>query len=132
MSDQRIWTKIVALFVGVGLVVGGIGYPLTAAILKNRQQVKKAAAEINGLVPSNETLYAVNPEYQPVFFYVKAPLEYVSDVQELPPDTHYFLVQGDRGAEAISTSRWGPRRVHLRARVRDYRKRELLLFEVGP
>ena len=66
--DQQIWPKIVAFFVGVGLVIGGIGYPLTAVILKNRQQVKKAAAELNNLVPSNETLYAVDPEYQPVFF----------------------------------------------------------------
>jgi 4-amino-4-deoxy-L-arabinose transferase-like glycosyltransferase len=132
MSNQRIWPKIVALFVGFGLVVGGIGYPLTAVVLRNRQQLKKAAAEINALVRPNETLYAVDPEYQPVFFYVKAPLEYVSYVQDLPDNAHYFLVQGDREVEATTTSRWEPRRAHLRARVRDYRKRELLLFEVAP
>ena len=132
MSGEQTWAKIVALFVGVGLVVGGIGYPLTAVVLRNRQQVKKAAAEINALVPLNETLYAVDPEYQPVFFYVKAPLEYVSYVQELPAETRYFLVQADKEAEATTTPRWVPRRAHLRARVRDYRKRELLLFEVGP
>ena len=131
-SDQRTWAKIVALFVGVGVVVGGIGYPVTAVVLRNRQQVKKAAAEINALVPLSETLYAVDPEYQPVFFYVKAPLEYVSYIQELPADARYFLVQGDKEAEATTTTRWAPRRAHLRARVRDYRKRELLLFEVGP
>jgi hypothetical protein len=132
MPNNQAWAKIVALFVGLGLVVGGIGYPLTAVVLRNRQQVKKAAAEINALVPSNETLYAVDPEYQPVFFYVKAPLEYVSYVKELPADARYFLVQGDKEAEATTTPRWAPRRAHLRARVRDYRKRELLLFEVGP
>jgi 4-amino-4-deoxy-L-arabinose transferase-like glycosyltransferase len=132
LSDQRIWPKIVALFVGLGLVVGGIGYPFTAVLLRNRQQVKKAAAQINSLVPSNETLYAVNPEYQPVFFYVKAPLEYVSNVQELPPNVHYFLVQGDREVEATTTSRLAARRPQLRARVLDYRKREILLFEVAP
>jgi 4-amino-4-deoxy-L-arabinose transferase-like glycosyltransferase len=132
MSDQRVWPKIVALFVGVGLVIGGIGYPFTALVLKNRQQVKKAAAEINALVPPNETLYAVDPEYQPVFFYVKAPLEYVSYVQELPTDARYFVIRGNKEAEATTTTRWAPRRAHLRARVRDYRKLELLLFEVGP
>jgi 4-amino-4-deoxy-L-arabinose transferase-like glycosyltransferase len=132
MRDERKWAKIVALFVGLGLVVGAIGYPLTAVVLRNRQQVKKAAAEINALVPPNETLYAVNPEYQPVFFYVKAPLDYVSYVQELPADAHYFVVQSDKEAEATTTPRWAPRRAHLRARVRDYRKRELLLYEVGP
>jgi 4-amino-4-deoxy-L-arabinose transferase-like glycosyltransferase len=132
MTDNRAWAKIVTFFVGVGLVVGGIGYPFTAVLLKNRQQVKKAAAEINALVPGNETLYAVDPEYQPVFFYVKAPLAYVTDVQELPADAHYFLVQGDKEAEATSTPRWAQQRAHLLARVRDYRKRELLLFEVAP
>jgi 4-amino-4-deoxy-L-arabinose transferase-like glycosyltransferase len=132
MSDERTWRKIVALFVGLGLVVGGIGYPITAVVLRNRQQVKKAAAEINTLIPPNETLYAVDPEYQPVFFYLKAPLEYVSYVQGLPADAHYFLVQGNKESEATSTPQWAPRRAHLRARVRDYRKRELLLFEVGP
>jgi 4-amino-4-deoxy-L-arabinose transferase-like glycosyltransferase len=130
-TDERTWAKIVGLFIGLGLVIGAIGYPLTAAVLRDRQQVKKAAAEINALVPPNETLYAVDPEYQPVFFYVKAPLGYVTYVQELPADTRYFLVQSDREGEAITTSRWAPRRAHLRARVRDYRKRELLLFEVG-
>jgi 4-amino-4-deoxy-L-arabinose transferase-like glycosyltransferase len=128
VTDGRRWAKIVALFVGVGLVVGGIGYPLTAVILRNRQQVKTAAAEINAVVPPNETLYAVDPEYQPVFFYVKAPLEYVSHVQELPAGARYFVVRGDREAKAIPA----PRHARLRARVRDYRKRELLLFEVAP
>jgi len=128
---ERTWAKIVALFVGLGLVIGAIGYPLTAVVLRNRQQVKKAAAEINSVVPPNETLYAVDPDYQPVFFYVKAPLGYVSDVQELPADAHYFLVQSDEEAEATNTPRWASRRAQLRARVRDYRKRELLLYEVG-
>jgi hypothetical protein len=94
--------------------------------------VKKAAVEINALVSPNETLYAVDPEYQPVFFYVKASLEYVSRFQELPANTHFFVVQSDKEAEATTTPQWAPRRAHLRARVRDYRNRELLLFEVGP
>jgi 4-amino-4-deoxy-L-arabinose transferase-like glycosyltransferase len=126
VADQRTWAKIVALFVGVGLVVGGIGYPLTAVVLRNRQQVKKAAAEINALVAPNETLYAVDPEYQPVFFYVTAPLEYVSRVQDLPADARYFVIRGNKEAAVATASP----RAHLRARVQDYRKRELLLFEV--
>jgi len=127
-SDERTWAKIVALFVGVGLVVGGIGYPLAAVALRNRQQVKKAAAEINALVPSNETLYAVDPEYQPVFFYVTAPLEYVSRVQDLPADARFFVIRGNKEAAVTAASP----HAHLRARVQDYRKRELILFEVGP
>jgi 4-amino-4-deoxy-L-arabinose transferase-like glycosyltransferase len=128
ITNNRAWAKIVALFIGLGLVIGAIGYPLTAVVLRGRQQVKKAAAEINALVPQNETLYAVDPEYQPVFFYVKASLEYVSYVRELPTDARYFVIRGNKEAGATT----GPRRAHLRARVQDYRKRELLLFEVAP
>lgn len=127
VARERTWTKIVAFFVGVGLIVGGIGYPITAVVLRNRQQVKKAAAEINALVAPNETLYAVDPEYQPVFFYVTAPLEYVNRVQDLPANARYFVIRGKKESAATASPR-----AHLRARVQDYRKRELLLFEVVP
>jgi len=132
MRNNRAWTRIVAVFVGFGLVIGAVGYPLTAVILRNRQQIKKAAAEINTLVPASETLYAVDPDYQPVFFYLKAPLEYVSHIRDLPPNAHYFLAETDNEAEAAATQKWAPRHAHELARIQDYRKREMLLFEVGP
>ena len=124
-------TKIVAIFVGLGLVIGAIGYPLTAIILKNRQQVKKAAAEINGLVPTNEILYAVNPDYQPVFFYVKAPVRYVSYVENLPHDAHYFLVRVEEESEALTARKWVPLRARPIARVHDYSNREMVLCKVA-
>ena len=131
-KNDRGWSKVVATFVGIGLAIGVIGYPITAVVLKNRQQVKKAAAEINAHVPANETLYAVNPDYQPVFFYVKAPVRYVSYVKNLPVDARYFLVRTDNEAEASTTPKWAPLRAQPLARVRDYSKRELVLFEVAP
>jgi 4-amino-4-deoxy-L-arabinose transferase-like glycosyltransferase len=130
--NDRNWTRVVAIFVGLGIAIGAIGYPLTAVILKNRQQVKKAAAEINAAVSTNETLYAVDPDYQPVFFYIKAPVKYVSDIEKLPADTHYFLVRPENEAEATSAPNWSPLRTHLVVRVRDYSKRELILLKVAP
>jgi 4-amino-4-deoxy-L-arabinose transferase-like glycosyltransferase len=131
MKDERVWTKVVTAFVGVGIVIGAIGYPVTAVVLSDRQQVKKAAAEINALVPPNETLYAVNPDYQPVFFYVKAPVQYVSYVKNLPPNVRYFLVRNKNEAEALAARDWAPMRARPIARVRDYSKREMVLFEVA-
>ena len=131
-KNDRGWSKVVATFVGIGLAIGVIGYPITAVVLKNRQQVKKAAAEINAHVSANETLYAVNPDYQPVFFYVKAPVKYVSYVKNLPVDARYFLVRTDNEAEASTTQKWAPLRAQPLARVRDYSKRELVLFKVAP
>lgn len=130
--SDRDWARIVAVFVGLGIAIGAIGYPVTAFALRNRQQVKKAAAEINALVPSNETLYAVDPDYQPVFFYVKVPLKYVSHVKKLPVEARYFLVRTENEAEASMTPKWAPLRAHPLTRVQDYSKRELVLFKVGP
>ena len=131
-KNDRGWLKVVAIFVSIGLAIGVIGYPLTAVVLKNRQQLKKAAAEINAHVSANETLYAVNPDYQPVFFYVKAPVKYVSYVKNLPVDARYFLVRTDNEVEASTTQKWAPLRAQPLARVRDYSKRELVLFKVAP
>ena len=132
MKDERVWARVVAAFVGLGLVIGAIGYPVTAIVLRDRQQVKKAAAEINALVPPNEVLYAVNPDYQPIFFYVKAPVQYVSDVKNLPDNVRYFLVRNKNEAEALAAGKWAPLRPRPIARVRDYSKREMVLFKVAP
>jgi 4-amino-4-deoxy-L-arabinose transferase-like glycosyltransferase len=132
MKDERVLAKVVAAFIGLGLVIGAIGYPVTALVLKNRQQIKKAAAALNGLVPPNETLYAVNPDYQPVFFYVKAPVQYVSHVKNLPHDVRYFLVRNKHETEALVARDWAPLRARPIARVQDYSKREMVLFKVAP
>jgi 4-amino-4-deoxy-L-arabinose transferase-like glycosyltransferase len=132
LGGKGVWAKVVAGFVGLGLVIGGIGYPFTALVLRNRQQVKKAAAEINAIVPASETLYAVNPDYQLVFFYVKAPLNYATEITKLPTNTHYFLVRTENEQEAITTQKWAPRWAHQLARIKDSHKREMVLFEVGP
>lgn len=126
------FARVVTAFVGLGLVIGGIGYPLTALALRGRQQVTRAAATINAALPGGEPVYSVNPRYVPVLFYIKAPLEYVSSVADLPEETHYFLVSADNEAEAASTQKWAPRKPHPIARATDYTKREVILFEVGP
>ncbi len=130
--SDRDWTRIVAVFAALGIAIGASGYPMAAVVLRNRQQVKRAAAEINSLVPANERLYAVNPDYQPVFFYIRVPLEYVNHVKDLPVDARYFLVRTENEAEASTTPKWAPFRAHPVARVRDYSKRELVLFKVAP
>jgi 4-amino-4-deoxy-L-arabinose transferase-like glycosyltransferase len=132
MRSEQIFAKAVTAFVVLGLVIGGIGYPLTALALRGRQQVTKAAATIGAALPANETVYAVNPHYAPVLFYVREPLEYVGSIAELPAGTRYFLVRANDEREAATTQKWAPRKAHPIARAADYTKRELILFEVGP
>ena len=135
MKAGSVWAKIVAAFVGLGLLIGAIGYPVTAIVLRNRQQVKTAAAEINALVPPNETLYAVNPDYQPVFFYVNAPVQYVSEVENLPRNVRYFVRNNNeakalaarngrrcargplRASEITANARWFSLKSRLRTRI---------------
>jgi 4-amino-4-deoxy-L-arabinose transferase-like glycosyltransferase len=132
VASENPFARAVTAFVGLGLVIGGIGYPLTALALHGRQKVTKAAATINAALPSDEIVYSVNPRYVPVLFYIKAPLVYVSSVADLPEKTHYFLVRADNEAEAASTQKWAPGKARPIARAADYTKREMILFEVGP
>jgi 4-amino-4-deoxy-L-arabinose transferase-like glycosyltransferase len=132
VGNEEPFARVVTAFVGLGLVIGGIGYPLTALALRGKQQVTRAAATINAALPGGETVYSVNPGYVPVLFYIKAPLEYASSIADLPEETHYFLVSADNEAEAASTQKWAPRKPHPIARATDYTKREMILFEVGP
>jgi hypothetical protein len=130
--SDRDWNRIVAVFIAIGIAIGAIGYPVTALVLKNRQQVKKAAAEINAVVPANEELYAVNPDYQPVFFYVEAHVKYVTNITKVPMDARYFIVRASHENEASNMDKWRPIRAYPVARVRDYSKREMVLFKVAP
>jgi 4-amino-4-deoxy-L-arabinose transferase-like glycosyltransferase len=132
LRNERALTWAIAAFVILGLVIGGIGYPVTALALRNRQRVAVAAAELNASLPSNEIVYVVHPGYVPVLFYLKAPLEYVSTIEQLPGDTHYFLVRARDEKEAASTQKWAPRKARPIARATDYTKREMILFEVVP
>jgi 4-amino-4-deoxy-L-arabinose transferase-like glycosyltransferase len=131
-QSHRNWGRIVAMFVGLGLLIGAIGYPLTAIILRNRQQIKLAARQINNLVPAGETLYAVNPDFQPVFFYVKAPIRYVSYVKHLPVNVDYFLVQAGNEVHATAVQKFAPRRAYPLTHIRTHGQREIILFRVGP
>jgi 4-amino-4-deoxy-L-arabinose transferase-like glycosyltransferase len=132
MGKERVWSRVVTAFVMLALVIGGVGYPVTALALRNRQQVTRAAATINAALPANEPVYVVNPRYVPVLFYVREPLEYVRSVADLPAKTHYFLVRADTEKQAATTQKWAPLKAHPIARATDYTKREMILFEVMP
>jgi hypothetical protein len=74
----------------------------------------------------------VDPDYQPVFFYLKSPVKYVSHINKLPADARYFLLPAGKRTEAATASKGAPLQARPIARVRDYSNRELVLFKVGP
>jgi 4-amino-4-deoxy-L-arabinose transferase-like glycosyltransferase len=99
--------------------------------LQKRAKVKPIAAKIDSLVPRGETLYAVDPSFQPFLFYVRSHLVYVSRLNDVPPDARYLLVQPERERELMESERWLPRRAKPVERVTDYRKRTVILARVG-
>jgi hypothetical protein len=131
-GPKPFWLRVAAVFVALGVVVGLIVYPIGSIIFKHRLKVKNVAAEINAAVPQTETVYAVDPNYQPFFFYVHAPVKYVNSLEELPSDTRYFLVRPDKEQDALTSERWAPRRARSVLRVKDYREQTVILFVLDP
>jgi 4-amino-4-deoxy-L-arabinose transferase-like glycosyltransferase len=99
--------------------------------LQSHDKVRKHAHQIDAVMPPNTPLYAVNPQYQPYLLYVRAPIRYVSTIDELPPDTKFFLVQSRNEREAQTTTHWSPNRPQLVLRIKDYRNHEAIVFTVN-
>jgi hypothetical protein len=118
-------TAIVAAFaVGVYALV-------LVPFLQRRSKVRSIAAQVNRLVPNSESLYAINPDYQPFLFYVKSPLIYVSRVEDLPTVSRYILIQSENEGPLLASDRWAPRHAQPIWRVRDYRNRTVILAKVS-
>jgi hypothetical protein len=98
--------------------------------LQARQKVKSIAARIEAVVPGSERLYAVDPDYQPFFFYVRRPIVYVSRVIDLPGDTSYFLVQPDNENAAETARQWRPAFPRRLLSIQDYRGKRVSVFAI--
>ena len=129
-NGATVWERFGRMVIGLAIVAGLIGFPVLAVVMKHRPKVKNIAAEINGAVPATETLYAVDPNYQPFFFYMRAPVKYLSSVEEVPYDAHYFLTRPHDEDTAATSEQWLPRRARPVLRVKDYRKQTLVLFVI--
>jgi hypothetical protein len=98
--------------------------------MDRRQRIKRLAAQIEAAIPQSETVYALDPNYQPIFFYMRAKLVYAGEVDEVPVDARYLLVRPEREQEVIESNRWVPRRPHRIMRSTDYRKKSIVLLKI--
>ena len=99
--------------------------------LHKRAKLKPIAAQIDSRVPKGETLYALDPDYQPFLFYVRSRLVYVSRLEEVPVTGRYLLVQSERETELLESSRWLPLRPRPIEQITDYRNHTVILARVG-
>lgn len=126
---KRRWFVIgTAVVASVLLCIYGLA---VVPLLQKRAKVKPIAARIDRLIPEGETLYALDPSYQPFLFYVRSHLVYVSRLEDVPADARYLLVQAEREPELLGSQRWLPRQPKPIDRVTDYRNHTVILARVG-
>jgi 4-amino-4-deoxy-L-arabinose transferase-like glycosyltransferase len=98
--------------------------------MDRRQRIKRLAAQVESNIPSNETVYALDPNYQPIFFYMRSKLVYAGDIDEIPASATYLLVRPEREQEVLESNRWAPRVPRRIMRSTDYRKESILLLKI--
>ena len=98
--------------------------------MHQRQRIKRLAAQIESNIPQGETIYALDPNYQPIFFYMRSKLIYASDIEEVPADAVYLLVRPEREQETLESTHWAPRHPRRLMRSTDYRKESILLLKI--
>ena len=98
--------------------------------LQRREKVRPIARKLEAAIPPDQSLYAVDPEYQPFLFYLQRPIRYVDKVSELPASARFVLVQpkDEKGAE--QSTRWLPNRARPIEKIKDYRGKRIILLEV--
>jgi 4-amino-4-deoxy-L-arabinose transferase-like glycosyltransferase len=98
--------------------------------MDRRQRIKRLAAQVESNIPQGETVYALDPNYQPIFFYMRSKLVYADDINELPSDAKYLLVRPEREQEVLESNHWAPRQPRRLMRSTDYRKESILLLKI--
>lgn len=98
--------------------------------MHQRQRIKRLAAQIESSIPQGETVYALDPNYQPIFFYMQSRLVYAGDIDEVPADATYLLVRPEREQETLESDHWAPRHPRRLMRSTDYRKESILLLKI--
>jgi 4-amino-4-deoxy-L-arabinose transferase-like glycosyltransferase len=98
--------------------------------LHQRQRIKRLAAQVESSIPQGATVYALDPNYQPIFFYMRSKLIYATDIDEIPTDATYLLVRPEREQETLESNHWAPRQPRRIMRSTDYRKESILLLKI--
>jgi 4-amino-4-deoxy-L-arabinose transferase-like glycosyltransferase len=130
LSVERRWRLVIRTAIVAGLAIGIYAGAVVPA-LQGRAKVRPIAARIDALVSKSEPLYAVNPDFQPLLFYIRSRLIYVSRVDDLPLSARYVLIRPENEPEVLATERWAPLRARPIFRNTDYRKWTVILLEVS-
>lgn len=98
--------------------------------MQQRQRIRRLAAQVESNIPRGETVYALDPNYQPILFYMRSKLVYAGEIDEVPTDARYLLVRPEREQEVLESNHWAPRQPRRIMRSTDYRKESILLLKI--
>jgi 4-amino-4-deoxy-L-arabinose transferase-like glycosyltransferase len=127
-TGQPLWERFGRLCALLVVMSALVGFPIAARLAKKHEKVKNVAAQVNAVVPATETLFAIDPGYQPFLFYVQARVRYVEGIERVPASARYMVVRPNREAAVGQSERWAPRHAQPVVRVRDYRGETVILF----
>jgi len=83
-----------ALASGLLAVLATLQYAMFAPVHRHRGEVNRPpAAEVNSLVPEHETIYAFRPGYLPFLFYVREPVTYLTEPEQIDDRVRFLLVR---------------------------------------
>jgi 4-amino-4-deoxy-L-arabinose transferase-like glycosyltransferase len=117
-------TRTVAL-VTLGMLLYSLGI---IPLLQRREKIRPLARQLEAAIPPDESLYAVDPDYQPYLFYLHRRIVYLREVADLPAAAHYVLVQPEKEKATETESLHAQPILHLE----DYRGHRVILLRVKP
>jgi 4-amino-4-deoxy-L-arabinose transferase-like glycosyltransferase len=122
-----VWPKElrkVVTWIAAAMVIAMLTYSVAIIpFLKHREKIRPIAVRLDKVIPPNESLYAVDPEYQPYLFYLHHPIVYLSTAAELPATAHYILVRPATESQLPTAQPI--------LRIKDYRGRRVILLHLS-
>lgn len=116
----------------IAVVVAMLIYTLALIpFLQGRAKIRPLARQLDAAILQNETLYVVDPDYQPYLFYVQHPIVYLDHYYELPTFARFVLLRPREEEMMTGAATWQGRTRAL-LRIKDYRGQRMGLLEIEP
>ncbi len=110
LSLEKSFLLVIRAALVIAFAMTTISVAVVPLARAKREKIRPIAAQIDAQVPESETLYAVDPDYQPFLFYTKSRLVYVDRINQLPAAARYILVQPEKEQETLQSQQWAPLR----------------------
>lgn len=131
LKDIPLSPAVVRWGIATAIAAEIVGFPIRTALdAKGHQVLKPTAGQINSVVPAGESLYAMDIEYAPYLFYVRAHVHYLSALEQLPADARLLLIQSRDLPRLESNARWNAVQPKLLTRTNLFRSHDTMLFNV--